>query len=76
MEDLFSTSISVKNQYIMYHIKFDHDKYIFEPVEENSALSSFSLKRENDEWHIQRLLEEDLKKQAVDALETYLLKQH
>lgn len=76
MEDLFSTNIAVNNQNINYRVIFEDDRYTFLSEADNKEFSSFSFKREADEWHDQELLPPDIKKQAVDALERYLLQQH
>lgn len=76
MEDLFSTNIAVNNENINYRVIFDNEKYIFLSEANNKTFPSFSFRREHDEWLDQELLPSDIKKQAVDALERYLLKQH
>jgi len=76
MENLFSTNISLQDKNAVYNVVFDEEKYVFLPEASDKQLPSFSFKRENDEWHDQELLEPDIKKQAVDALEGYLLSQH
>ena len=76
MEDLFSTNITVNNQTIHYHVIFDDDKYVFLSEAANKSFPSFYFKREHDQWFDQKLLPVEIKQQAVDALEKYLLKQH
>ena len=76
MEDLFSTNISVNNQNVNYRVIFDNDKYVFLSAADNKAFPTFSFKRKNDKWLDQELLPVEIKNQAVDALEKYLLKQH
>jgi hypothetical protein len=76
MEDLFSTNIAVNNENINYRVVFDNEKYVFLSNADNKVFSSFSFKREHDEWLDQEILPPDIKTQAVDALERYLLKQH
>jgi hypothetical protein len=76
MEDLFSTNIAVNNENVNYRVIFDNEKYVFISEAENKSFPSFSFRREHDEWLDQELLPPDIKKQAVDALERYLLKQH
>jgi hypothetical protein len=76
VEDLFSTNIAVNNENVNYHVIFDNEKYVFLSEANNKAFSSFSFRREHDEWLDQELLPTDVKQQAVDALEKYLLKQH
>jgi len=76
MNDLFSTNIAVNNENINYRVIFEDDRYTFITEAESKAFPAFSFKRENDEWHDQELLPPDIKKQAIDALEKYLLSQH
>ena len=76
MEDLFSTNLAVNNQNVVYRVIFDQDKYVFLSESDQAAFPSFSFRREHDEWLDQELLPPEIKKQAVDALERYLLKQH
>lgn len=76
MEDLFATNIAVNNENVNYRVIFDNEKYVFLAKADNKSFPSFSLVREHDEWHEQESLPPDIKTQAVDALERYLLKQH
>ena len=76
MEDLFSTNITVNNQSIQYHVIFDNDQYVFLSETDKKSFPSFSFKREHDQWLDQKLLPAEIKKQAIAALEKYLLKQH
>ena len=76
MDALFSTNISVNDKNGVYQVYFDQDKYVFLPEANDNELRSFSFRRENDEWHDLELIDPGLKKQAIDALERYLLKQH
>lgn len=76
MEDLFSTTIAVNNENINYRVIFDNEKYMFLSEADNKSFSSFSFRREHDQWLDQEVLPQDIKEQAVDALEKYLLKQH
>jgi hypothetical protein len=76
MEDLFSTNIAVNNKNVNYHVIFDNEKYVFFPEADNKSFPSFSFKREHDQWLDHELLHSDIKKQAVEALDNYLLRQH
>jgi len=76
MEDLFSTNIAVSNKNVNYRVSFDNGKYVFLSEVDNKSFPSFSFRREHDEWIDQELLPPDIKTQAVEALEKYLLKQH
>ena len=76
MENLFSTNLAVNNQNINYRVMFDHEQYVFLSDADQNAFSRFSFRLEHDHWVDQDLLPPDIKKQAIDALEKYLLKQH
>jgi hypothetical protein len=76
MEDLFSTNIAVNNQNVVYRVVFDHEKYVFLSEADQKEFPSFSFRREHDQWLDQELLAPEIKTQAIDALERYLLKQH
>lgn len=75
MENLFSTSIVVNNQSVTYRVVFDKEKYLFISEKADRELSTFSFKREHDQWVDQQALPAEIKDQAIDALENYLLKQ-
>jgi hypothetical protein len=75
MQDLFSTNLAVNNQNVNYRVIFDNDHYVFVSEAENKSFPSFSFRRENDKWVDQDLLPPELKKQAEEALEKYLLRQ-
>jgi hypothetical protein len=76
MEDLFSTNIAVNNQNINYRVIFDEEKYVFLSEADNKSFASFSFTRQNDRWLDQELVPPEIKKQAIEALDKYLLKQH
>jgi hypothetical protein len=76
VESLFSTNISINNKTVVYQVYFNEEKYIFLPGEKENGFPSFSFKREHDEWHNQEDITAQLKLQATNALETYLLAQH
>ncbi|MFL5741673.1 MAG: hypothetical protein ACJ75B_15715 [Flavisolibacter sp.] len=76
MEDLFSTNLAVNNQNINYRVIFDQEKYVFLSEANQKEFGSFSFRREHDRWTDQELLPPELKKQAVEALDKYLMKQH
>jgi len=72
MEYLFSTHI----QNNPYRVVFDKEQYLFLPDADQKTGSSFSFKREHDEWHEMQSLSEEIKNQAIEALDRYLMKQH
>ena len=75
MTDLFSTNIAVNNQNINYRVIFEDDRYTFVSEADNKEFPTFSFKREHDEWLDQNLLPQDIKNQATEALDNYLLRQ-
>ena len=76
MEDLFSTNITVEAENVAYRVVFDNEKYKFHSEGENKNFPSFSFKREHDEWTDDDSLPPEIKTQAINALEKYLMKQH
>ena len=76
MEDLFSTNLDINNQNIVYRVIFADGEYTFLSDSDQSAFKSFSFRRENDTWLDQDMLPPQVKQQAEEALERYLLKQH
>ena len=76
MDFLFTATLSANEVDAAYQVYFNQEKYMFLPDTNDKNLSSFSLKREHDEWHDEDLPSPQLRKQAINALEEYLLAQH
>ena len=76
MEFLFTTCLSINDKDISYEVHFDNEKYSFLPAELTNNSPAFSFKREHDEWQDQEPISPQLKTQAINALENYLLAQH
>ena len=76
MEDLFSTNIAVNNENVSYRVTFDDEKYVFLSEAESKSFPSFSFRREHDQWLDDDLVPDDIKEQAIGALDRYLMKQH
>ena len=76
MEFLFATSLNMNEADTAYNVYFDQEKYIFRPDTNDKSLPAFSFKREHDEWHDQEPLVPQIKLQAINVLEKYLLAQH
>ena len=76
MEDLFSVALNVNNEEVKYHVVFDHEAYIFTESSGERNLPVFSFRRGHDEWLDQQPAPPELRAQALEALERYLLKQH
>lgn len=75
MTEIFSTDIIINNNSVPYKVKFEDEAYVF--ISESSAShQQFSLSREHDEWVAKPDLPEEVKFQAVEALDKFLLKQH
>ncbi len=75
MEDLFSTNLSIDDKNIVYRVIQDGDKYTFLSEADNDEFSAFSLSRQGDRWNEHELISPELKKQAVEALDKYLLRE-
>jgi hypothetical protein len=76
MEFLFTTNLNAHEKDIVYEVYFDQEKYIFLPEQNDGNLEPFSFKREHDEWHDQDIISPQLRKQALNALDNYLMAQH
>jgi len=76
MEELFSTNIEVSGENVNYRVVFDNEKYIFKSDAGNTGLDSFSFRREHDEWTDEASLPSEIKNQAINALDKYLMQQH
>jgi hypothetical protein len=75
MEKLFTTELTINGRKASYEVIFENEEYVFHP-RNTGKHRAFSLKREDDEWHPQTQMEEDVKEQAIASLENYLLAQH
>jgi len=76
MEYLFTASLATDGKNRMYKVHFDKEKYIFLLQEGDENPGDFSFKREHDEWQDMGTISPQLRKQALQALEEYLLAQH
>jgi len=76
MEKLFSANLVVINEKVVYEVSFANEQYEFIPKDSHQQNAGFAIKREGDEWHETSYIPEDIKKQAIDALDKYLLAQH
>lgn len=75
MEKLFTTNLTVNGQSAPYEVVFENDQYVFHPLQGDQT-QTFSIKREEDEWHPQDQMNEELQAEGIAALEKYLLSQH
>ena len=78
MEALFSTNLAINEQNVVYQVYEDQGKYVFLPENSNNAFHSFSFIKDGDQWNELELnlMTPELKKQAVEALNKYLLNPH
>lgn len=74
MEDLFWTTLNLDGSKKAYHIIFENEQYCFIP--KDTSLANYCFRREHDEWHAIDAASEEIKDDAVEALEKYLMKQH
>ncbi|HVG14495.1 MAG TPA: hypothetical protein VM935_06025 [Chitinophagaceae bacterium] len=75
MEKLFTANLLVKGEQVAFEATFSNEQYHFKPVDDQQD-KAFAIKREADEWHEVDPIPEDVKRQAIDALDNYLLAQH
>lgn len=76
MKKLFSLNLLLNDQNVAYEASFSNEQYDFTPKHNQQQSQAFAIKREGDEWHETTNIPEDLKRQAIDALDKYLLAQH
>lgn len=73
MDTLFTTELVYKSQTETFAVSFHDDRYIFQGLD---GSNSFSIRREEDEWHAVEPIDDQLKNAATEKLESYLLSQH
>ena len=73
MDILFSTELFYKGLSQVFEVSFENEEYVFRNKDKSE---SFSVQREEDEWHAENTLPEVVKSEAVEKLEQYLLSQH
>jgi hypothetical protein len=76
MEDLFGTQLAVGNQDVTYRVYFEDERYVFQPLPASSLAPAFALIRASDTWKEEGAIPSSLKESAIEALQTYLLRQH
>lgn len=75
MTALFSTNLAVNNQNVVYQVFEDGGKYVFLSENSDNQFHNFSFVRDGDQWNELELnlVPPDLKKQAVEALDKFVL---
>jgi len=73
MDTLFTAELVQNGQNKIFDVFFEQDRYIFKSQDDESE---FGIKREDDEWHPDRTLDDQLREAAINQLESYLLSQH
>ena len=73
MDTLFTTELESNGKAQTFAVSFHENSYIFQAINSNT---SFSILRENDEWHSTEPIDNQLKNAATEKLESYLLSQH
>ncbi|MDQ3550799.1 MAG: hypothetical protein M3413_04660 [Bacteroidota bacterium] len=71
---LFKTELIIEGNPTAYTIQFENERYHFKPFDSNTP--DITLIREHDEWHVQGNVNEIAGRQAISALEHYLISQH
>ncbi|MGV3658059.1 MAG: hypothetical protein ACO1NX_08895 [Chitinophagaceae bacterium] len=75
MEALFSTNLAVNDANVVYQVFEDEGKYVFLSENSSDAYHNFSFVRDGDKWNELELnkVSPEVKKQAVEALNKYVL---
>ena len=73
MDTLFTTTINTNSVKETFSVSFNNEQYIFKS---STGSINFNLRREDDEWHSNDAIDEELKKAAIEKLDSYLLSQH
>ncbi len=73
MDTLFTTDLETNGKTETFEVTFSNEQYHFKGLNSNT---SFSIRREEDEWHTDQEQDNGLKNAAIEKLEAYLLSQH
>lgn len=75
MTALFSTNLAINNQNVIYQVYEDAGKYVFLSENSDDQFHNFSFIKDGDRWNELELnmVSPEIKKQAVAALNKYLL---
>lgn len=77
MTALFSTNLAVDGSNVVYQVYEDGGKYVFLSENGENRFHNFSFVRDGDSWNELELdkVSPEIKKQAVEALNKFVLKQ-
>lgn len=73
MDTLFTTELIINDKPQTFAVSFHNESYIFQSINNSTQ---FSLQRVEDEWHTIEPIDNQLKNEAMEKLEAYLLSQH
>jgi hypothetical protein len=75
MTALFSTALDIDHQSVVYQVYEDNGKYVFLSENSDAPFHNFSFVRQGDKWNELELdkVSPEIKKQAVDALNKFVL---
>jgi hypothetical protein len=78
MEALFSVNLAVNGSNVIYQVYEDQGKYVFLSENSANAYHNFSFIRKGDKWvELElELVPPELRKQAVSALNKFVLTEH
>ena len=77
MTALFSTNLAVDGSNVVYQVYEDGGKYVFLSENSDNRFHNFSFVKEGGTWNEMELnkVSPEIKKQAVEALEKFVMKQ-
>ena len=77
MTALFSTNLAVDGSNVVYQVYEDGGKYVFLSENSDNRFHNFSFVKEGGKWNEMELdkVSPEIKKQAVEALEKFVMKQ-
>ena len=73
MDTLFTTELIINDKPQTFAVSFHNESYIFQSINYSTR---FCLQRVEDEWHTLEPIDNQLKNEAMEKLEAYLLSQH
>ncbi len=76
MEHVTDITIPVNGNEIQYRVLFHDEIYTFEPVNTDTSVSSFNIRRHHNEWIPESSNDDPVLKMAIKKLDEFLLSQH
>jgi hypothetical protein len=76
MEKVYSFTMNVNGDNVVYSVLFDNEVYNFVPEDIHINAPSLQFKLENNHWIELQETDPNIKQQAISCLDQYLLSQH